>query len=153
MEFPISAEITPIELIYVPEARVVINTNHEYYAEKKLEVRTASELSRIARDCDSYRTSTTRLNGYIESVEKYLKENYDELEEHADEIAKLLGFELSNEVEIELEVTAYATITLPMGTSVDDLSEYEFDLELSYSGTRDVEIESTSIDINRIYEK
>lgn len=146
-------ELTPTEPIYVPEARVVINTSPEYYAEKKLEVRTASELGRIARDCDSYRTSTNRLSGYIESVEKYLKENYDELEEHADEIAKLLGFELSNTVEVEFDVTVRATLTIPMGTSVDDLSTYDFDLEISYNGRDEIEIEDTNIDINSIDER
>ena len=146
-------ELTPTEPIYVPEARVVINTNPEYYAERKLEVHTASELSRIARDCDSYRTSTTRLSGYIESVEKYLKENYDELEEHADEIAKLLGFELSNTVEVEFDVRVRATLVLPMGMEVDSLSTYDFDLELSYNGRDEVEIEDTNIDINSIDEE
>ena len=145
-------ELTPTEPIYVPEARVVINTNPEYYAEKKLEVRTASELGRIARECDSYRTSTYKLNGYIENVEKYLKENYDELEEHADKIAKLLGFELSNTVEVSFDVTITATLVLPMDKTIDDLSTYDFDLELSYNGRDEVEIESTNIDINYIRE-
>ena len=147
-------EQTPTTPIYVPEARVVINTNPEYYAEKKLEVRTASELGRMWRDSETYHRRMVTAESAIGHAEQYIKENYEDLgEEHVKELAKLLGFDLSIEVEIELEVTAYATITLPIGTSVDDLSEYEFDLELSYSGSRDVEIESTSIDINRIYEK
>lgn len=153
MEFPISAEVTPMELIYVPEARVVINSNPDYYSEKKLEVRTASELGRMWRDSETYHRRMVTAEGAIGHAEQYIKENYEDIgEEHVKELAGLLGFDLSTSVEVEFNVTVKATLTLPIGMEVNELSEYDFDLELSYNGRDEIEIEDTNIDIISIEE-
>ena len=87
----------------------------------------------------------------IKASEKYLKENYEDLELHADELANILGIELTNEVEFEMTVSITGTIVLPMGKSFDDLSEYDFDVELTCN-EMDYELEQFDADIQRFYE-
>ena len=48
-------------------------------------------------------------------------ENYDELDEHAKEIADLLDVELTREVEVTITYEVYATVTLGVGEELDDV--------------------------------
>lgn len=147
MDFPIPATIEPI---YDPEAKVVINTNPDVYREKRLEVRTAGELSRIYRDLEYKEGRLTNALSAIDFAEQYIKKNYEDIgEEHAKELADILGFDLATTVEVEFSVTITATMTLPIGKDVSDLSEYDFDIEIN-SNESDYEIEYQEAVIDRI---
>lgn len=138
--------------VYDPNATIILNDNHDYYAEKRLHQRTASEISRVWRDSERYQKTAQTLSANIDFAVQYLKENYDDLELHADEIAKLLGVgELTNEVEFEMTVQITGTVTLPMGKTFSDLSEYDFDVELTCN-EMDYELEQFDADIQRFYE-
>lgn len=139
------------EPVYDPEATLIINQLPDVYAEKRLAKYNARELSRFYRDSERYQKSAEDLEAKIRFAERYLKENYEDLELHADELAEILGITLTNEVEFEMTVTITGTITLPMGKSFDDLSEYDFDVELSCN-EMDYELDHYDVDIERIRE-
>jgi hypothetical protein len=139
------------ELIYNPEATIVLNDLPDVYFEKRLHQRTAGEISRLWRDSERYQKSSQDLTAKIDFAGQYLKENYEELEEHADEIAKILGITLTNEVEFEMTVSITGTITLPMGKDFSDLSEWDFDISLDCNDS-DYELENYDATIDRMRE-
>ena len=152
MDFPIPATVTPMPepLAYDSEAKIVINNAYPY-STPDLSLRTAGELSRAWRDniTDSALLKKKRIE--VENVKEYLVENYDELEEHADEIAKLLGLTLEKSVEVTFQVEITATISLPIGKDFRDLSEYDFEVSIESSDS-DVDVEGYDSTINRMTE-
>lgn len=154
MDYPIPATITDAtpELVYDPYATIVYNASDSYYSTAKPETITADRITTIAR---SERNATRRVATYETNVDKvrdYLIENYDELEDHADEIARLLNIDLSQEVEVTFDVTIKATISIPVGKTVFDLSTYDFDVELS-SNESDYDVQDYDANINSIDER
>ena len=152
MEFPISATVTPMPepLVYDSEAKIVINSAYPY-GTQDLSLRTAGELSRAWRDNANNETALRNTRSRIDDVREYLIENYDDLELHADEIAKLLGIDLSKTVDVTFQVEITATITMPVGKDFDDLSEYDFEITLD-SCDSDYEIDSYDTTIERMRE-
>ena len=57
----------------------------------------------------------------IESVKEYLLDNYDDLGNHADEIASLLDIELTREVEYSVTMTATVTVTVAPGDDAESI--------------------------------
>jgi uncharacterized circularly permuted ATP-grasp superfamily protein len=139
-------------LSYDPYATVVYNASTSYYSEAIPETITAEKVTSVVRNERIRGEQVVKLNGMIDKTRDYLIENYDELGDHADEIAKLLGIELSSTIEVEFDVTIRATITVPVGQSAYDLSTYDFDVELS-SNERDYDVEDYTADINSISER
>jgi len=103
------------ELEYEPMAQIIIQENgvlkkvFPSYIEHTIERK-----DRLVRDVTKYLSQ-------IESVREYLIENYDELDEHAKEIADLLDVELTREVEVTITYEVYATVTLGVGEELDDV--------------------------------
>lgn len=153
VEFPIPATITEApELAYDPYATIVYNASDSYYSGIKPETISADRITTIAR---SERNSTRRVATYetcVDKVRDYLVENYGELNEHADEIARLLNIDLSEEVEVTFDVTIKATISIPVGQTASDLSTYDFDVEL-VSNDSDYDVQDYDVDINSIDER
>jgi hypothetical protein len=86
-----------------------------------------------AKNISKYRTQ-------IENVREYLIENYDDLESHADEIARLLDIELTNEVTVDVNVTFSVTMTLPIGIEADSVDGHDFSFVIE-SENSDYEIQ------------
>ena len=143
-------ELTPEPLSYDSEAKIVINESNSFY-ENDFKLRTAGELGRAWRDNISNSALLRQKRIEVEKVKEYLVENYDELEDHADEIAELLGITLEKTVEVTFQVEITATISLPIGKDFRDLSEYDFDVELTCNDS-DYEVEGYDATIERMTE-
>ena len=151
MDFPIPATITPI---YEPNAEMVIKKGYYYGSPANAEYATvtADDISRTYWQKDALKETNDRNSRAYDKVKEYLVENYDEIgEEHANEIATILGIDLHKTVDVVFDVTIRATVTIPMDKDVDDLSVYDFDIEIS-SNESDYEIEESESDINSIRE-
>jgi len=75
---------------------------------------------------------TTLTNNHrhaLNTLRDYLCENYEDMGDHADEIASLMGIELEREVEVSVTVQATFTLTLKAGESFD---EDNIDVDFSY---------------------
>ena len=151
MDFPIPATITPI---YEPNAEMVIKKGYYYGSPANAEYATvtADDISRTYWKVDALKETNDRNSRAYDKVKEYLVDNYDEIgEEHANEIATILGIDLHKTVDVVFDVTIRATVTIPMDKDVDDLSVYDFDIEIS-SNESDYEIEESEADIDSIRE-
>jgi len=134
-----STETTPEELVYDPYAKIYVNVSPSYSSVTP-EVLEAHQVTSLKNN-ETVRTNRiVKLNGQIDNVRDYLIENYDELGNHADEIARLLDIELTNEVTVDVNVTFSVTMTLPMGTEADSVEGYDFSFDV-VSENSDYEIQ------------
>ena len=151
MDFPIPATITPI---YEPNAEMVIKKGYYYGSPANAEYATvtADDISRTYWRVDALKETNDRNSRTVDSVKEYLVENYEDIgEEHATEIANLMGIDLAKTIEVVFDVTIRATISVPLGKDVDDLSVYDFDVEIT-SNESEYEIEESEADIDSIRE-
>jgi hypothetical protein len=76
-------------------------------------------------------STAAKINSLVESMKQW---TIDELEsnqitsEQAEAIAEICGFELSKEVEVQVNVTYYITVEVPAGEDVEDIiNDIDFD--------------------------
>ena len=137
---------------YDPKATILVRKGYYYGtpSDSKFEVENADDISRTYWQKDALKETNDRNSRALDKVKEYLVENFDEIgEEHATEIAEILGIELSKTIEVVFDVTIRATISVPVDKDVEDLSVYDFDIEIS-SNESDYEIEESEADIDSI---
>ena len=114
---------------------------------------TADDISRTYWRVDALKETNDRNSRAQDKVQEYLVDNYDEIgEEHANEIATILGIDLHKIVDVIFDVTIKASISIPMNKDVDDLSVYDFDIEISSNESK-YEILESDADIDSIDER
>jgi hypothetical protein len=152
VDFPIPASVSEYKPEYDPKATIVVRKGYYYGtpSDSKFEVENADEISRAFWRVDALTATNNSNSKAQEKLKDYLVENYDELGDHATEIANIFGIDLSKEIEVEFSVTIKATISVPMSTDVSDLSVYDFDVEISSS---EYEINDYDADIDSIDER
>ena len=153
MEYTTSAPTFGAEL-YDANKTLIIKKGYYYASPANLEYAevNADDVSRTYWKADALKETNDRNSRAQDKVKDYLVENYEEIgEEHSNEIARLLGIDLHKTVEVIFDVTIRATITVPMDKDVEDLSVYDFDIEIS-SNESDYEIEESEADIDSIRE-
>ena len=155
MDFPISATLTEYKPEYDPNAKMVIKKGYYYSTSSNaelLEVK-ADDVSRTYWQKDALQETNDRTSRAFDKVKDYLVENFDEIgEEHAIEIANILGIELSKTVDVEFDVRIKATISIPVNEDVSDLSVYDFDITIESNESK-YEIEEYDADIDSIDER
>ena len=154
MDFPIPATLAEYKPEYDPNAKMVIKKGYYYNSLANAEFAevNADDVSRTYWQKDALKETNDRNSRAYDSVKEYLVENYDELNEHADEIAKILNIELSKTVDVIFDVTIKASVSIPVGKDVDDLSVYDFDITIE-SNESEYEIEDSDADIDSIREQ
>jgi len=172
VDYPIPASVTPMpetnatfvkELVeagelkplYDPKATIVVRKGYYYGtpSDSKFDLENADDISRTYWRLDALQETNNRNSRAQDKVKDYLVENYDEIgEEHATEIANILGIDLSKEVEVEFTVTIKATISMPVNEDVSDLSVYDFDITLESNESK-YEVQEFDADIDSIDEK
>ena len=128
------------ELTYDPYAKIVVNTHQPVYSGVTPHTLEAHEVTSLYSNKTILASRNTKLEGRIENVREYLIENYDELGDHADEIARLLDIELTNEVTVDVNVTFSVTMTLPVGIDADSVEGHDFSFDI-ISENSDYEIQ------------
>jgi hypothetical protein len=161
VDFPLPASVTPMtEQVsltpsYDPKATILVRKGYYYGApsDAKYDLENADDISRTYWRLDALQETNNRNSRAYDKVKDYLVENYDEIgEEHATEIANILGIDLSKEVQVEFVVTIKATVSIPVNEDVSDLSVYDFDVEISSNESK-YEIEEYDADIDSIDER
>jgi hypothetical protein len=146
--FGTPATVTPME--YDRTKTLVINK--QYYGTPEYALVSAEDVSMKYWRHNALTQRVANYESAHDKVRDYLTENYDELEEHAEEIARLLSIDLSKEVEVQFDVTIKATISIPVNKDVSDLSVYDFDIDIS-SNESDYDVQDFDADINSIDER
>ena len=122
-------------------APLIIEVNGEFIT------RTAHEVEYAFRRLDTYRSLNDTMTTNIESVKEYLIENYDDLGDHADELATLLDIELEREVTYSISMSATVTVTVKMGEDAEDLIT-----ENLYIDSSDSNINIDDYNVDTVYE-
>jgi hypothetical protein len=172
VDYPIPASVTPMpetnatfvkELVeagelkplYDPKATIVVRKGYYYGtpSDSKFDLENADDISRTYWRLDALQETNNRNSRAQDKVKDYLVENYDEIgEEHATEIANILGIDLSKEVQVEFIVTIKATVSMPVNEDVSDLSVYDFDITLESNESK-YEVQEFDADIDSIDER
>ena len=158
--FGIPATITPmseqvaVTPAYDPNAEMLIKKGYYYGTPANAEYATvtADDISRTYWRLDALQETNNRNSRAQDKLKDYLVENYDELGDHADEIAKIFSIDLSKEVEVEFNVTIKATVSMPVNEDVSDLSIYDFDITIESNESK-YEILDSDADIDSIDER
>jgi hypothetical protein len=151
VEYTTSAPTFGAEL-YDANKTLVIKKGYYYASPANLEYAevNADDVSRTYWKADALKETNDRNSRAQDKLKDYLVENYEEIgEEHAKEIAEIFSIELSKTLEVVFDVTIRATVSVPVDKDVDDLSVYDFDIEIS-SNESDYEIEESEADIDSI---
>ena len=127
------------EPTYDPYAKIVVNVHQPVYSGVTPLVLEAHEVTSLKNNDTLRQKRIAKLDASIENVREYLVENYEELGEHADEIARLLDIELTNEVTVDVNVTFSVTMTLPIGIEADSVEGQDFSFHIE-SQNSDYEI-------------
>ena len=131
-------------LEYSSDSTIVVMLPCALGEEQKFQEMKAPEITQLMRLNDTRMKSLVDYEYKVEKAQEYLIENYEELGDHADEIAELLGIELQQTVSFEMTVTITGSITVPVGKSLWELSEYDFDIDLTCSNS-DYELEEYDV--------
>lgn len=118
------------EIKYDGSAIVIINESDTAYDDAKPRVMDAQEISAILRYDKRRQAELAELKRKNLAVQEYLLENYEELEEHAQEIADLLDIELVKEVSVTVTVEFEVQLSLKPDEDLDDIItnlEYSID--------------------------
>ena len=137
---------------YDPKATMLIRKGYYYGtpSEARYEIENADDISRTFWRVDALTETNNRNSRAQDKLKEYLVENYEDIgEEHAKEIAEIFGIDLSKTIEVVFDVTIRATISVPVDKDVNDLSAYDFDIEIS-SNESEYEIEESDADIDSI---
>jgi hypothetical protein len=84
------------------------------------------------------RDYASEFNRKRDALEAYLDENWDDLGDHAEEIAGFFGIEVNKTVTVSMIVSFDVEVSVPR-KAVNDLSEYDFDFDVSLNVDGDVE--------------
>lgn len=93
-------------------------------------------------------TQITNLRGQVSSLEEYLDENWDDLEDHAVAIADLFGIDTEVEKEVSVEISGTMTIKAPRSYDWSDLQHTSFDVSIDTHWSSDFTIENYDLDVN-----
>jgi predicted ATP-grasp superfamily ATP-dependent carboligase len=148
-------EAGELKPLYDPKATIVVRKGYYYGtpSDSKFDLENADDISRTYWRLDALQETNNRNSRAQDKVKDYLVENYDEIgEEHATEIANILGIDLSKEVQVEFIVTIKATVSMPVNEDVSDLSVYDFDITLESNESK-YEVQEFDADIDSIDER
>lgn len=115
------------------EQTTIINATAEYYqqqiADKDLRIQQLEE--HIQRVTQRDYATRGELQGMRDGMHEWTMEalkSREISETNAEEIAEICGFELTSEVEVEVNVTYYITLQVPAGEDAEDIiNEIDFD--------------------------
>ena len=142
-ETPETTEATPVVVapVYDATAKIIIQDRSEFpYKEVETD---AYNISADLANLKSLRKSNVEWYAKKDKVRDYLIENYEDIEEHAVEIAEILEIELTRTYDII--VTVSHSFSVEVGVGEDEPDESDFSFEVS-SYRHDVGWADTNVD-------
>jgi hypothetical protein len=126
---------------YKSDAKIVYRTTRWSEAEQTA-LASADDVTNMYLAKKTYSDTVQSYQSSISQVRKYLTEciQNDGIDtDVANEIAELLGIELSTTYDIEFVVRYTATVSVPLGEEAP--SEYDFEVRIDYNGDGNLESE------------
>lgn len=115
---------------YDAQATIVINESDSAYDDAKPKLISAQDISTMGRSMKRTSQELMELKSKIEHVKEYLLEAYDDLGEHAQEIADWLDIELTKDVSVTVTVEFEVQLSVKPDEDMDDiLMNLEYTME------------------------
>lgn len=106
---------------YDGHATIVINESDTAWNEEKPKLMSAQDISTLMRSNKKASQELFDLKRKVESVREYLLEAYEDMGDHAQEIADLLDVELVKEVSVTVTVEFEVQLALKPNEDLDDI--------------------------------
>jgi len=165
MDFPIPATVTPIETVIDPQVdyreRYSENDNivliKSGYAENAVyQVLTSREIENQFARLANFEGRISKYNNDKDNIKNVLTTALEDEtieQEVANDIARILGIDLSRSVNVTVSVEFDLTITLPYGEDLDEVvRDLSFDVSTGYGSDAEIESEDYSVsDWNEAY--
>jgi hypothetical protein len=165
MDFPIPATVTDSEIVIDPQVdyreRYSENDNivliKSGYAENAVyQVLTSREIENQFARLANFESRIAELNNKKDNIKLVLTTALEEEtieQEVANDIARMLGIDISRSVNVTVSVEFDLTITLPYGEDLDEVvRDLSFDVSTGYGSDAEIESEDYSVnDWNEAY--
>jgi len=103
----------------------------------------------VAQNLSERVTTLTNTHRHaMNALRDYLCENYEDMGDHAEEIASLMGIDLEREIEVSVNVQATFTITLQAGESFDEDKvsvDFSYDYDSVYANVDNLEVSTDEV--------
>lgn len=109
------------DIKYESTATIVINESATSWDEDKPKLMSAQDISTLMRSSKKTSQELFDLKRKVESVQEYLRESYNDLEDHAQEIADLLDIELTRDVLVTVTVEWEIQLAVKPGDNIGDI--------------------------------
>jgi len=109
------------DIKYDGHATIVINESDTAWDEEKPKLMSAQDISTGMRSSKKTSQELFDLKRKVESVQEYLRESYNDLEDHAQEIADLLDIELTRDVLVTVTVEWEIQLAVKPGDDIGDI--------------------------------
>jgi hypothetical protein len=109
------------ELKYDASAIIIINESDSVYDDAKPKVLTAQDVSQTMRSMKRTSKELMELKVKVDTVRDYLLENYQYMDDHAQEIADLLDLEMTKEVSVTVKVEFAVELAIKPNEDIGDI--------------------------------
>lgn len=109
-----------------------------------------SELEGATGDRDFWRDKYNARMTQIDSLEAYIKENFDYIDENvSQEIVDIFAFEITKDYDVTITVTFSGTVSAPLNFDMDDLENHlNASLDASYYGDVEADFSEDRMEID-----
>lgn len=109
------------EIQYIASAIIVYNESDSAWGEHKPSVISAQDISTMARTGRRNNQELMSMKSNLHAVREYLLENYEDMGDHAQEIADLLEVEMTKEVTVTLTVEYTVELALKPNEDIQEV--------------------------------
>lgn len=145
MENTTDTQLTPFEQTKQEAREKISSMTHEdiagYIALTKTRV---SELETYNRE------TRNRLQQLVDTVTKFIKENLEEGASHDDlkQLADDLEIELTKTVKVEMKISYYADLIVPIDFDIENINESDFEVNITCNTSSETEVDDESTEID-----
>ena len=141
------------ESVYDALIAEAVEVKPTYEALELLLTQHADEITRLTNLNEYYNRVITEerqtRKRQITRLETYLDDNWEDLEMVADELCDIFGIESTKEISLTIEVEFEVTVTVPRGYNADEISESDFDFEVT-TPKGDVDLYDSSYNVQSV---
>lgn len=106
--------------------------------------------TRVSELETSNRETRNRLQQLVDTVTEFIKDNYESGASSGDlkDLAEELDIELTKTIKVEMKISYYADLIVPIDFDVESIDESDFEVEVTFNNTRDTEIDNDSTEVD-----
>lgn len=106
--------------------------------------------TRVSELETSNRETRNRLQQLVDTVTEFIKENLEEGASHDDlkQLADDLEIELTKTVKVEMKISYYADLIVPIDFDIENINESDFEVNITCNTSSETEVDDESTEID-----